>query len=191
MLYHIRCVRNIIIFLALAGLSSCQPYMMPNPQNYTHPIEQSQNAQVKVTVLDEGDLTHIYDIDDAGMILMPYIGQVHVSGKSSQTIEFEITERLQEGYILQPQVSVQHINANSFYILGAVKNPGRYTMPNDAALLVNAIAMAGGYAAGADQKAVELIRKKNKEVQQYKNASPLSPLRTGDTIIVKGGVFWK
>ncbi len=191
MLYHIRIVRNITIFLALAGLTSCQPLMAPYPQNYTHTAAQTQNAQIKITVLDEDELSRIYDIDDAGKILMPYIGQVHVSGKPHQDLELEITERLQEGYILTPQVSVSHINANSFYILGAVKNPGRYTIPNDAALLVNAVAIAGGYSIGADKKSVNLIRKKNNEIKQHNNASLLSPLRAGDTIIVRGGVFWK
>ncbi len=122
---------------------------------------------------------------------MPYIGKVQVNEKSVTEIENDITTRLQDGYILHPEVSVKKTNSNTFYIVGAVKNPGRYTIPDDAAILVNAIAIAGGYAAHADKKSVELVRKKNDKVQHHKNASTLSPLRAGDTIIVKDGGFWQ
>lgn len=117
---------------------------------------------------------------------MPLIGKVQVNNKNAPEIEQEITKRLQDGYILHPKVSVKKEATNSFYIIGAVKNPGRYNIPDDAALLIDAIAIAGGYAASNKIESVELIRKKNGEIKHHKNTHVLSPLRAGDTIIIRG-----
>ena len=190
MLYQKKARRIITILFCLAFITSCQSIRTHNPHTYTQPPKFTDEIQIDVNVLDEPELSQKYSIDDSGMILMPYIGKVHVNDKSASEIEKDITTRLQDGYILHPKVSVKKTNTNTFYIVGAVKNPGRYTMPDDAALLVNAIAIAGGYAALADEKSVELIRKKKGKIQHHKNASALSPLRAGDTIIVRSGGLW-
>jgi polysaccharide export outer membrane protein len=190
MSYNKNTIRIITLFLCLAGITSCHGSLTRIPQNYTHPQTHTDEIQIKVNILDEPELSQTYSIDDSGMILMPYIGKVQVNGKSVSAIEQDIRTRLQDGYILHPTVSVKKTNTNTFYIVGAVKNPGRYSIPDDAAVLVNAIAIAGGYAANADKKSVELVREKREQVQHYQNASVLSPLRAGDTIIVRGGGLW-
>lgn len=180
-----------MFFLALAGLSSCQPYLHEKSQPIPSSIAIQKNKAIKITVENENELSRIYTIDDTGMITIPYIGQVQVDHKTMSQIEEDITRKLMDGYILQPKVYAEISAQNNVYILGAVKNPGQYEIPNDAALLINVIAIAGGYTAHAQKNSLEVLRQNEEGLQHYKKISPLTPLKPGDTIIVNEASFWK
>jgi polysaccharide export outer membrane protein len=94
-----------------------------------------------------------------------------------------ISERLKQGYVREPHVSVEVEAYRPFFILGEVTTPGQY--PYVANMTAEtAIAIAGGFAPRADKRKVQLTR--NVPGQQLKGEVPLNyPLRPGDTIVVK------
>ena len=187
-------VRNILLFLALVSF--------PAYHAFAHEIDLQNNKdhifsageKIHITVLNENDLTNNYQIDNAGMILMPLLGKVHVAGLRPSKIEMFLTQYLKDGYLIEPIISVNtnskpQLKNQSFYILGEVKNPGRYIMPDDHLNLLNAVALAGGFTYRANTKEFEIMRSKGDDKNHTKHNSAKSALRSGDIIIVKERFF--
>lgn len=199
MFFNMLDVRNILLFLTLAGFTACHALAheadLQNGKDHTF----STGENVHITVLNEDYLTNDYQIDDAGMILMPLLGKVHIAGLRTSKIEMFLTKYLQDGYILDPIVSVKlpheekQIEApkqiSAFYILGEVKNPGHYNIPEDNLNLLNAVALAGGFTYRANKEKIEIMRNKGNIKKHTKDNSPKSALVSGDIIIVKERFF--
>jgi polysaccharide export outer membrane protein len=80
-----------------------------------------------------------------GGISLPWIGRLHATGKTGETLATEIVERLR-GKSQDPQVMVtlRESVSNSVMILGDVRKPGRYPLTQARERVLDAIALAGG-----------------------------------------------
>ena len=114
---------------------------------------------------------------------MPLVGSVPARGRTTKALEGMIAERLKQGYVRDPHVTVSIASYRPFFILGEVTTPGQYPyVPNMTA--ENAVAIAGGFSPRAKKSYVELTR--NWGGQQIHQRVPLGyPLRPGDTVVVK------
>jgi polysaccharide export outer membrane protein len=139
--------------------------------------------KLRVVVFGQDGITNSYMVDAGGNISLPLIGTVPARGYSTQQLSRMITERLKQGYVREPHVSVDVESYRPFFILGEVTNPGQYPyVPNMTA--ETAIAIAGGFAPRAQKGKVEISR--NLPGQQFKGDVPTSfALKPGDTIVVK------
>jgi polysaccharide export outer membrane protein len=138
---------------------------------------------LRVVVFGQEGITGSYMVDAGGQVNLPLIGAVPARGFTTQQLTSMIAERLKQGYVREPHVTVEIEAYRPFFILGEVTNPGQY--PYVANMTAEkAIAIAGGFAPRANKKAVELTR--NGGGQPFKGEVPLNyPLRPGDTIQVK------
>ena len=104
-------------------------------------------------------------------------------GFTTQQLSNMIAERLKQGYVREPHVSVEVDQYRPFFILGEVTTPGQY--PYVANMTAEtAVAIAGGFSPRADKRKFELTR--NAPGQSFKGDVPLNyPVRPGDTIQVK------
>ena len=178
-----------------------QPYAVP-PQYAAPqggPYVAAQNAYASATyapayTLDSGDrlrvvvfgqdgITNGYTVDAGGNVNLPLVGTVPARGYSTQQLSQMIAERLKQGYVREPHVTVEVEAYRPFFILGEVTTPGQY--PYVANMTAEtAIAIAGGFAPRASKSTVKLTR--NAPGQQINGDVPLNtPLRPGDTIVVK------
>lgn len=82
-----------------------------------------------------------YLVDDEGNINLPIIGEVKVSGFSTQQISADLQTRL-AAVLNNPIVNVRLVNF-SISILGDVKNPGVFPVANEKTTVTEAIALAG------------------------------------------------
>lgn len=113
--------------------------------------------KLRVTVFGEEDLSGEFEVDGNGRISMPLIGAVDVNRQSLRQAESAIAEKLLDGYLRNPKVSVDVLNYRPFYILGEVNEPGSY--PYRAGMTVlNAVVLAGGYTVRADEDDITLHR---------------------------------
>ena len=128
-------------------------------------------------------ISSTYIVDAGGNVNLPLIGPVPARGITTQQLSQRIAERLRQGYVREPHVSVEAETYRPFFILGEVTTPGQYPYVADMTV-EKAIAIAGGFAPRASKKTVELTR--SASGRSMKGEVPLSyPLRPGDTVLVK------
>ncbi len=115
---------------------------------------------LSVTVFQEPDLTaNSIQVDASGNVLLPLIGQVKASDKTSTQLADEIAQKLSARYLTNPQVSVivadsvsQRVTVN-----GSVIEPGVYAIKGRTTL-IDALAMAKGTSRVAALNEVAVFR---------------------------------
>ena len=102
---------------------------------------------LSIVVYEEKDLSRgAVRVSADGFISFPLIGRIKVDDLTTSEIEKLISRKLaEEQYLLDAHVSVMVIGYNSrhFLVLGAVKNPGSYSLKAQECVL-DAISRAGG-----------------------------------------------
>jgi polysaccharide export outer membrane protein len=158
------------------GYASASPYVPPS-------YSLDSGDKLRINVFGQEGLTNTYTVDAGGNINMPLIGTIPARGVGTQQLASLITQRLKQGYVREPHVSVEVETYRPFFILGEVNQPGQY--PYVANMTAeSAIAIAGGFSARANKRKVELTR--NSGGQQIHGEVPLTySLRPGDTVVVK------
>ena len=153
------------------------------PPAYQPPYTLNSGDKLRIVVFGQDGISNSYMVDAGGNISLPLVGTVLARGITTQQLAKVITERLKQGYVREPHVSVDVEAYRPFFILGEVTNPGQY--PYVANMTAEtAVAIAGGFAPRAYKKTVELTR--NAPDQQMHGDVPLSfPVRPGDTVLVK------
>jgi polysaccharide export outer membrane protein len=152
------------IGLAACGGGAPPPAPVPLPpagaastEELTSSYRLASGDRVRVTVFRHADLSGEFALDGAGNFAMPLIGEVKAYGLTTREAEQRIAERLSDGYLVDPQVSVEVLNYRPFYILGEVRAPGAYPYVNGMTVL-NAVALAGGFSYRAKQDEFVLQR---------------------------------
>ena len=148
-----------------------------------------------INVWKEPDISRSIPVRSDGKISLPLVGEVQATGQTPLKLEQEIAARL-KSYIAEPEVTVivQQINSQKFNILGQVTRPGSYAIAN-AATVLDAIAVAGGFRDFAKQKAIYILRQgadgtqtrlrfNYKEVVKGQNPAQNIKLLPRDTIVV-------
>jgi len=102
---------------------------------------------VEITVFREEELATRGQLSADGTISMPLIGTIHLQGLTTAQAAKAIEQRLRDGYLVRPQVSVS-IGARvrrTVTVLGQAQSPGVFVIPADHPLtLTEVIGMAGG-----------------------------------------------
>jgi polysaccharide export outer membrane protein len=107
---------------------------------------------------------------------------VQARGLTTLQLAQAIADRLRNGYVREPHVSVEVETYRPFYILGEVNAPGQY--PYVANMTVEtAVAIAGGFTPRGEQNAARLTR--SVHGQSFLGKVPINtPVQPGDTINV-------
>ena len=129
-----------------------------------------------IKVFGEDNLSNNYTVDSDGSITFPLIGRIQVAGKTTREIEEHVTKLLAPDYIRRAQVSVEiaTYRSRSIYVIGEVRNPGRYSIQGPQTLL-EVIAHAGSTTPTASNTII---------IQRYKEgiaAAVSAPALPGDT----------
>ena len=100
--------------------------------------------RLSITVVDEPTLTRVVTVGSDGSFDYPYIGLVKAGGVSLRAIQQDITARLKEKYLRNPQVSieVETYRSQVVYVWGQVRSPGAVTLMGNMNL-TEALAKAG------------------------------------------------
>lgn len=143
--------------------------------------------QVRITVFGQPDLSGEFEVNGAGAISMPLIGQLSVTGKTTPGLEEAITIKLADGFLREPRVSAEVINYRPFYILGEISTPGEYPYASGLSVL-NAVASAGGFTYRANRKRVFIKSIDGASEEAYQLNSQVL-VRPGDTIRIGERLF--
>ena len=144
--------------------------------------------KVKVTVYGESDLSGDFQIDGAGNVGMPMIGDVHAAGMTTADFATTVQNKLKTGhFLINPRVSAEVTNYRPFTILGEVNKPGEYPYENGMSVL-NAVALAGGWTYRANESTV-YVRHKGATREEAVGADEKSLINPGDTVRVVERIF--
>lgn len=113
--------------------------------------------KLRITVFNEETLSGEYEVDGSGVLAMKLLGIIPAGGKTVPEVTRSIEDKLKEGYLLNPSVAIEVLNYRPFYVLGEVKEPGKYAYVTGMTVL-NAVALAGGFTYRAKQRRVLVIR---------------------------------
>jgi len=156
-------------------------YAAASPYQQAYTLDSGD--KLRIGVFGQDGISNTYIVDAGGKVNLPLIGGVPARGISPQQLSQRIAERLRQGYVREPHVTVEVETYRPFFILGEVTNPGQYPYVADMTV-EKAIAIAGGFAPRAAKNTVEITR--NAPGQSFKGQVPLSyPLSPGDTLLVK------
>jgi protein involved in polysaccharide export with SLBB domain len=153
---------------------------------------------LKITVYGESDLSGEYQVSLNKSIMFPFIGEISVEGLSNITLASMISDKLREGYLTNPQVTVfiQEFVSKRIFVLGQVKKSGNFPMRNEMSV-IEAVSLAGGFTDFADINNVVVTRKEDgKEVRFVVNIRSIVNgqeenfyLQPGDIIFVRERFF--
>ena len=173
----------------IAAPRYAEPQVAAAPSAYASasPYQQAYTLdagdKLRIVVFGQDGISNTYIVDAGGKVNLPLVGGVPARGISTQQLSQRIAERLKQGYVREPHVTVEVETYRPFFILGEVTNPGQYPYVADMTV-EKAIAIAGGFAPRAAKSTVEITR--NAPGQSFRGQVPLSyPLSPGDTVLVK------
>ena len=143
---------------------------------------------ISVTVYQEPDLS-VTDTKVApdGTISIPLLGNLRVAGLSSQQLQQLVTQKLADGYLKQPNVTVRVDRQQLYYIKGEVAAPGGYVLV-DGLTVEKAVALAGGYTERAAKDDVTIVRD-GEPRNTLREAAVSTPIRAGDVITIEESFF--
>jgi len=156
-----------------------------------------------VSVFQVPDLTKEVQVDAAGQISLPLIGDIKAAGETAHALETEIAAKLRAKYLQSPQVSVFVKNAagQQVTVTGAVNKPGMYPIVGQLTL-VQALAQSGDLNEVGDPSSIRVFRQANgsrmvakfniDDIRSGKAADP--SLYAGDMVVVDssgGRTAWK
>jgi protein involved in polysaccharide export with SLBB domain len=156
------------------------------------------NDTFEVRVFGEPDLTGTYRVSAEGTITFPLGGVIKVDGLEPQKVAARIAERLSDGILRNPQVTVlvKEQTSKKIYIMGQVSKPGTVTYVPSMSV-VEAITMSGGFTPIAAKNDTTITR--NEEGKKTIVRVPVDDigsgkarnvyLRPGDIISVPERIF--
>ena len=184
-----KCILLAVATMAV-GLSGCASYQ-PAPKVFheatIQPYRLDSGDRLRITVFDQANLTNTYTVDQAGYIAVPLIGQVPARGATLPQLEGVIAQKLKQGFLRDPDVSIEVDRYRSIFVIGQVGQPGQFSYVPGMTIM-NAIAVAGGFNSRANQRDVDVTRKINGQI--ITGRVPITdPILAGDTIHVRERLF--
>jgi polysaccharide export outer membrane protein len=132
-----------------------------------------------------------YLVQENGNIEFPIIGSIKVGGLTrTQAIE-QIKQQL-SSYVVNPTVSVRILNFR-VTVLGEVRNPGTFTIPNERITILEALGVSGDLLITGERQNVLVIREEDGTRKEYRIdltqeslfSSPVFYLQQNDVVYVE------
>jgi polysaccharide export outer membrane protein len=173
-----------------ASLVGCAGYR-PAPKVFheatIQPYRLDSGDRLRVTVFEQPNLTNTYTVDQAGYIAFPLVGQVAARGATLTQLEGVLAQKLKQGYLRDPDVTIEIDRYRSIFVMGEVGQPGQYAYVPGMTIL-NAIAVSGGFTGRSNQRDVDVTRKINGQI--ITGRVPITdPILAGDTVYVRERLF--
>mgnify|MGYP001163251589 CR=1 FL=1 len=167
------------ITVSAADLEATLPFNQVSP--YTARAGSGQNQDRQITYL----------IDEQGYIDYPVLGRIKLGGLT-RAQAMDMMRRLLSEYIIDPGVNI-HITNFRVTVIGEVRNPGSFTLPEERVTVLEALGLAGDLTINGVRNNVLVIRHTEGEKSFYRLdltsndiiQSPAYFLRQNDVIYVE------
>ena len=171
----------------LAGCSGYRPAPAAFHEAINQPYRLGAGDRVRITVFEQESLTNTYSVDQSGYIAFPLVGAIAARGHTAHQVEAQIAGQLRQGYLRDPDVSVEIDRYRPIFVMGEVGAAGQYSyVPG--MTVQKAVAVAGGFTPRANQGTVDITRDINGKVMTGRVLTS-DPLLPGDTVYVRERLF--
>lgn len=199
-------ISGIAATLALVGCADTRGGTIPYDKPLGAPDEvhfQTLGADYKIAPMDKlaikvfkmEDLSGDYDVDLAGNISLPLIGQVPAANLTTAQLDEQLTQKLGAKYLEHPDVSVA-IKSSTAHVVtvdGAVTSGGSFPVGGPISL-IQAVAMARGTTEDANARRVAVFRTIGGQRQAAafdltairRGQAPDPQIYPGDIVVVDG-----
>ena len=191
-------MRQFLLVLIILVTASCHddpPVVYPT----TAPLDVNKLAlgpgdKLALTVFyGSKQLQAAYTLDNSGQISVQFIGAVSANGKTLEQVRDDIKQRLSDGFLNEPIVSltIAEINSLSLSVSGMVSRTGAVKF-TPGITITEVIAQSGGFTPMARKNMVKVKRMLNGVKQTYKlpveriaeGERPNFPMLPGDEVFV-------
>ncbi|QTD39379.1 polysaccharide biosynthesis/export family protein [Polaribacter batillariae] len=133
-----------------------------------------------------------YLIDSKGEIDFPILGKLKIGGLTREEAILLLKSKLDPDYVIDPNINIR-ISNFKISVLGDVRKPGTYNIPNERVSIIDAIALAGDLNISGRRDNVMIQREVDGKKIQYKvdlrsnklNTSPVFYLQQNDIVYVE------
>lgn len=144
----------LIVLAAMGGPAFAQAVAAPPaapPAKTAAPHQQADTDYrvgpqdvIRVRIYGEDKMSGNIRIDNDGSFPFEYLGRVKAEGMTTAQIEAYLTKALGDGYLRNPQVSVEVVEyrSQSVFVTGEVRSPAKYSLPGNSTLM-DVLALAG------------------------------------------------
>ncbi len=129
-------------------------------------IRGESSKQQNASIFDQRSVRQVpgYMVDEAGTIIFPLLGKLHVEGITQDSLSHLIRQRLITGdYVYDPVVTVNSMNFR-VTVIGEVRRPQELHITGDRLTILEALAMCGDIADLGRRDNVLVLREVNGDV---------------------------
>lgn len=194
------------VLVLLAGCADTRGGPIPYEQTFAAPDApslQTLESNYKIAPMDklaikvfkQDDLSGDYDVDLAGHISLPLIGEVEAANLTTAQLDQQLSEKLGEKYLEHPDVSVaiKQSAGRLVTVDGAVNSSGSFPVAGNLTLM-QAVALAHGTSQDANAHRVAIFRTISGKRQAAafdlvsirRGEAQDPPVYPGDIIVVDG-----
>jgi len=131
-------VANLLPAVFVVGLG-----LLPSPAAAQEPYRLNTGDILQITLLERPTVSGPYTIGVDGLISVPGLGTIKASGETLRSFEKRL-KALAEKTIVEPSISAQVVQYRPFYILGDVRDSGKYPFVPGLTVM-QAVAVAKGF----------------------------------------------
>jgi polysaccharide biosynthesis/export protein VpsN len=184
-----------LLLIALAACGDNPPVVYPTAA----PFDETKLAlgpgdKLELTIFyGQHETKATYSLDSSGQMEVRFIGTVTAGGKTVRSVQEEIRDRLSDGYLNDPVVSLTVVEINSLKcsVFGQVVHSGTVKF-TPGMTIVEAIASVGGFSPLARKNMVKVTRTVSGKKETYKipvemiadGKRPNFPMAPGDEVFV-------
>tara|TARA_R110001606_G_scaffold86631_3_gene196125 strand:+ start:10104 stop:10880 length:777 start_codon:yes stop_codon:yes gene_type:complete len=133
-----------------------------------------------------------YLVDTNGEIDFPVLGKLKIGGLTRKEAIELLREKLSPDYVKDPNINIRIANYK-ISVMGDVKNPGTYNIPNERITILDALALAGDINISGQRNTILIIREEGNKKIQYRVdirsnkllTSPVYYLQQNDVVYVE------
>ncbi|MCA9538062.1 MAG: polysaccharide biosynthesis/export family protein [Myxococcales bacterium] len=159
---------TVLAFCACGGPEAAGVPPMPDTEVLLQSAALGPADVVEVRVYQERELSGLYRVGADGGFDFPLVGRIEAADRTPSQLAGLLTDRLKDGYLRDPQVSVfvKEFNSKKIFVLGEVSKPGTFIY-EDRMTIVQAITLAGGLKTLAARNRLVLTRRMNGEERKF------------------------
>jgi polysaccharide export outer membrane protein len=166
--------------------------LQPPPAVSEEDYKLAPRDQLAITVFGQKDLTRTVRVSQSGAITLPLLGEIQAAGLSAAELERRIEDGLRGRYLVNPKatVTVSEFGGRQFAVMGAVNQPGAFSLKSNYTTVMVALSEAKGVKDGADRIAYVLRARPRVGEPQPVTVDLEALLRQGDSghnVVVEPG----